>query len=747
MRPGRPGSATSRLVLTLTLVASVVAACARPTTPTTPTVPPNGTAPAPTSVATGTPVTAPGAPSATTAAPTASAVPPTATPATQQLADTVNRYLQAWQAGKYADMYALLSANAQASISQDKFVARYTNIASGIGQTGVTVAPQVPSNPAPTGTPPTINVPFHVTYKLNVLGNVDEDNVLPLVVDNGTWKVAWTPGLIFKDLTADRIVRYDPVLPTRGSILDRNGNILADQGKILTVGVVPGEIKDEKALLTALSDYLKLPQDQIKKDYAGAQPDWFVPIKDLPLTDKAAAQQKLGKVLGVSLQERERRVYPYGAATSDFVGYVTRATADDVKRHPDRGWDVGDWIGRAGIEAWGDKVLAGQKGATLAILEADGTTVVRTIAQKEAVPGANILTTVDVNTQIQANKILGDHAGSLVVMDPRDNSIEAISSNPSFDPNLFVLGMSDAQWAQLNGPTRPLLYRPAEGLYPTGSIFKVITLAAGLEKAGFKPADKFDCGLDWHGPGGIILHNWRAEGTLDLIQSLTGSCDPTFYTIGLKLNQIDPNILPTFARAFGLGQPTGTSGLDDAAGLVPDPQWKQKTLGQPWYDGDGINLAIGQGYLLATPLQMANVYSTLANHGRLRNPVLVNAIKRPDGTVVQSFQAQVKGNLPVSPTNLGYIYQGMRGVTSTPLGTAYYAWKGSTIPMEAKTGSAENETKKAHAWFVGYTPPENSSLLVLVMLEGGELGGEYAAPLGRQIVEYALQHPVKPLGG
>lgn len=748
MRPGRPGSATSRLVLTLTLVASVVAACARPTTPATPTLPPNGTTPAgPTSVATGTPATAPGAPSATSAAPTATAVPPTATPAAQQLTDTVNRYVQDWQAGKYADMYALLNAKAQASISQDKFVARYTNIASGIGQTGVTVTPQIPANPAPTGTPATINVPFHVTYKLNVLGNVDEDNVLPLTVDNGTWKVAWTPGLIFKDLTTDRIVRYDPVLPTRGNILDRNGNILADQGKILTVGVVPGEIKDEKALLTALSDYLKVPQDQIKKDYAGAQPDWFVPIKDLPLTDKAAAQQKLGNVLGVSLQERERRVYPYGAATSDFVGYVTRATAQDVKNNPGRGWDVGDWIGRAGIEAWGDKVLAGQKGATLAILEADGTTVVRTIAQKEAVPGANILTTVDVNTQIQANKILGDHAGSLVVMDPRDNSIEAISSNPSFDPNLFVLGMSDAQWAQLNGPTRPLLYRPAEGLYPTGSIFKVITLSAGLEKAGFKPSNTFDCGLDWHGPGGIILHNWRAEGTLNLIQSLTASCDPTFYTIGLKLNQIDPNILPTFARAFGLGQPTGTSGLDDAAGLVPDPQWKQKTLGQPWYDGDGINLAIGQGYLLATPLQMANVYSTLANHGKERNPVLVSAIKRPDGTVVQSFQAQVKGTLPVSPTNLGYIYQGMRGVTSTPLGTAYYAWKGSTIPMEAKTGSAENETKKAHAWFVGYTPPENASLLVLVMLEGGELGGEYAAPLGRQIVEYALQHPVKPLGG
>jgi penicillin-binding protein 2 len=268
-----------------------------------------------------------------------------------------------------------------------------------------------------------------------------------------------------------------------------------------------------------------------------------------------------------------------------------------------------------------------------------------------------------------------------------------------------------------------------------------------LEKGGFKPGDTFNCGLDWHGPNGLLLHNWKAEGTLNLIQSLTGSCDPTFYTLGLKLNQIDPNILPSFARAFGLGQPTGTSGLDDPAGVVPDPQWKEKNIGQPWYDGDGINLAIGQGYLLATPLQMANLYSGLANHGQLRTPVLVSSIKQPSGGVVQSFSAKPKGTFPVSATNLGYIYQGMRGVTSTPLGTAYYAWQGVNIPMEAKTGSAENETSKAHAWFVGYTPPDNPSLLVLVMLEGGELGGEFAAPLGRQIVEYSLQHPVKPVGG
>ncbi|HEX5414214.1 MAG TPA: penicillin-binding transpeptidase domain-containing protein, partial [Chloroflexota bacterium] len=292
-------------------------------------------------------------------------------------------------------------------------------------------------------------------------------------------------------------------------------------------------------------------------------------------------------------------------------------------------------------------------------------------------------------------------------------------------------------------PDDPLLFRAASGLYPTGSIFKVITMAAGLEKGGFKPSNTFDCGLDWNGLPGVTLHNWKAEGTLNLIQSLTGSCDPTFYTIGLKLNQIDPNILPTFARGFGLGKPTGAVGIGDATGLVPDPAWKQQNIHQPWYDGDGVNLAIGQGYLLATPLQMANLYSAIADHGTLRTPILVSQIKGPDGSVVKSYTAENKGNLPVSAQNLGYITQGMKGVTSTPLGTAYYAWSSSKIPMEAKTGSAENETSKAHAWFVGYTSPEQPRVLALVMLEGGELGGEFAAPLGRQVVEYAVAHPVK----
>jgi len=738
MKLVRQGRGSSGLLTAFLLAVLLTAACSRvgvAPTRAPPTTPAN-------------PAAAPATPKATSApraaAPTATAVPAaTATPSSDALKAAVDQYVQAWQAGHFTDMYPTLTKSAQASITKDTFVQRYNDISSGIDQISVKVDAAVPANAVPIGSPPTVNVPYHVTYDLAVLGQIAEDNQLPMVLENGTWKVAWTPGLIFKDLTADRVVRYDLTNPPRGSVLDRNGNVLAEDGPILTVGVVPGEIKDEPSVLKALGDYLKMNPADIKKLYASAQPDWFVPIKDLPDSDKATAQQKLGNVLGVSLRERTRRVYPYADAAADLVGYVSPTTDADMAALHSQGYDVGDMVGRAGIEAWGEKYLAGQKGATLSILEKDGT-LVRAIAQKPPVPGDTIMTSVDINDQIQANKILGTHVGSLILMDPSDNAILAMASQPTFDPNLFVLGMSDAQWNSLNGPSRPLLFRPAQGLYPTGSIFKVITMTAGLEKGVTRPSETFDCGLNWNGLPGVTLHNWEAEGTLNLIQGLTGSCDPTFYTLGLRLNQLDPNILPTYARAYGLGKSTQASGVDDAAGLVPDPAWKQKNRGQPWYDGDGVNLAIGQGFLLSTPLQMANVYSTLANHGTVRSPVLVTEIKATDGSVVESFSAKTLETVPMSPQTLADIIEGMRGVTSTPLGTAYYAWKGSTTPMEAKTGSAENETSKAHAWFVGYTPPDHPTTLALVMLEGGELGGEFAAPLGRQMVEYALAHPVKP---
>src|SRR5205823_1480986 len=267
----------------------------------------------------------------------------------------------------------------------------------------------------------------------------------------------------------------------------------------------------------------------------------------------------------------------------------------------------------------------------------------RTIAQKASVPGQDVKLTIDAGIQTASTEELGDKTGSVVVMDPRDRSVLALVSVPSFDPNQFVVGLSDAEWQALNGDARPLLLRATESAYPTGSIFKVVTLAAALENGVVRTSDSFDCGPDWKGLPGVTLHNWQPQGTLQLTEALTESCNPAFYEMGLRLDRLDPNILPTFARAFGLGKPTSTPGVHESPGTVPDPAWKQQQFGQPWSSGDGVNLAIGQGYLLATPMQMANAYASLID-GTVLTPNLVLGNK-----------GEVLGNLKISPSTTAAI--------------------------------------------------------------------------------------------
>jgi penicillin-binding protein 2 len=645
--------------------------------------------------------------------------PPTATPVPKRREDAASAYFAAWQQGQYSAMYDLLSTDAQAAISRDAFVRRYTNIHSGIGEQKLDVKVMGPANDK-------AEIPFSVTRQVAIFGELSESNSLPLVqAPDGTWKVAWQPGLIFSGLTASTTVRVTSDVPKRGRILDRTGKPLADNGTILSIGVVPGQIKDEAAMLQAVSDALGIPKEVVKQRYQGGQPDWFMPITDRSDMERDDLQTKIGSIPGVSLQDKPARIYPLGNAAAHVVGYVGHPTAQELQQLVSAGYDESDWVGHAGVEAWGEQQLAGTRGGSIQIVDQAGK-VVRDIAHKASVPGQDITLSVDGAIQNAAASALGDKLGSVVVLDPRDNSVLALASQPSFDPNQFVIGLSDDQWQQLNGADQPLVLRATSSGYPTGSIFKVITMAAGLEKGVTTPSSVYDCGMDWNGLPGVTLHNWQPEGMLRLSEALTESCNPAFYEIGLKLDQQDSTILPSFARTFGLGKATGVVGVQEAEGTVPDPTWKQQQVGEAWTSGDAVNLAIGQGYLLATPLQMANAYAALARGGSLLPPALV-----------KGEQAQPLGALDLSQPTLAAILDGMQRVTSTPAGTAYYAFKDDKLPIAAKTGSAENENPDAHAWFVGFTPPTKPTLLVLVMVEGGQHGGAVAAPIARQLIDMA----------
>jgi penicillin-binding protein 2 len=648
-----------------------------------------------------------------TAPPTPTLPAPTATPKPIAPEDVANTYFQAWQQGQFERMYDLLSAQAQATTPREVFIRRYTNIRDGIGETQLTIQASPRARNA---------IPFQVTRRVAMFDTMSEPNSLPLVQDgSGAWKVEWQPNLIFTGLSASSTVRVVADPARRGRILDRNDKPLADNGSVLAVGVVPGEIKDEAALLNGLAEALGIPAETIKRRYQGGQPGWFMPITTRPAADRADLEEQVGALPGVSLQDRPARVYPLGEAAAHVVGYVGHPTADELRQLATSGVDESSWIGRAGLEAAAEHDLAGTGGGAIQIVDQTGR-VLRTIARKQAVPGQDLHTSLDAAIQIQAATALADKIGSVVVMDPRDSTVLAMVSHPSFDPNRFVIGLTDDEWQALNGPDHPLVLRATESAYPTGSIFKVITMAAGLEKGAFKPTSTFDCGLDWRGLPGVTLHNWEAQGTLNLVQALTASCNPAFYEIGLALDRMDPSLLPGYARVFGLGQPTRIPGVHEVPGNVPDPS------GQAWSSGDAVNLAIGQGFLLATPLQMANAYVALANGGAVVSPNLLP----------QDAKVQVLSNLKLSPTTSAAILDGMKRVTSTAQGTAYYAFKDEKLPIAAKTGSAENENPDAHAWFVGFLPPDTPSLAVLVMIEGGQHGGTVAAPVARQIIDFAF---------
>ena len=675
-------------------------------------------------------------PSATAAAgvqPTS--VPPTATPTAPT--GVAGEYIKAWEQRRYADMYALLSKDAKAAIDEEKFVGRYTAIAEAATITEIKV---VASQPLSVTQPNTARVPFDVTMKTVRLGDIQESNTLPLVYDGGRWGVQWAPTLIFRDLAADNLIRMFPINPQRGSILDRQGRPLATQGYVIQVGVVPGDIRDRAAVVQAVSEFTKVPADDINKKIDKAQPDWFVPIKDVPTSREQEAKEKIESLDGVMLQHKSVRTYPNGDLAPHLIGYVTKVSAEDLEKLRAKGYEEDDIVGREGIEAWAEEQLVGQRGGKLAVISAKGE-VVKIIAEQPARRGFDVHLTIDIDIQRKAEQALGDKLpGSVVVMDPRDNSILALASFPRFDPNLFVQGMTDAEWGKIASDARhPLINRPSLAAYATGSIFKIITYSGAIEKLNYGPNTPTDCPGAWTIPStNIIVRDLHPEGhgVLPFPETLSESCNVPFYRFGFQMNGVDPNMLPSWTKSWGLGSPTGTVGLLEAPGIVPDPIWKQQTVGQEWFPGDAVNLSIGQGFFQATPLQMANAYSTLANRGTIRTPLVVRKIVTVDGQVVKAYAPEEKGRVQLSEATLKSMHEGLLKTGSTPKGTGYYAFSTFRTPLASKTGSAENQGVQAHAWFSGYAPADNPTALVTVMIEAGNAGGTVAAPVARQVFDY-----------
>lgn len=345
--------------------------------------------------------------------------------------------------------------------------------------------------------------------------------------------------------------------------------------------------------------------------------------------------------------------------------------------------------------------------------------------------------------------MLGERLGAIVVLDPHTGAIHALVSYPRFKPTVFTTGFDVDAWTELyTNEDRPLINRATQGLYPPGSIFKIVTISAGMEAIGLLPENTFVCTGKWDGLGKAFEKDcWlkTGHGRISLVDGLTQSCDVVFYEVGLALHKSDPQLLPNWARACGLGVPSEIIGVPENSGVVPDDAWKRANLNEPLFDGDAVNSAIGQGFMLTTPIQVARLTAAIGNGGRLLRPRLIDRIVTVDGEE-QVLEPEVAGTLPLSTENLSLIQQSLEAVTSGARGTARQAFEGITYTVAGKTGTAESGQDKPHAWFTGYAPADTPRVAITVILEHAGEGSQVAAPLFRQVAEAFFEWEARQIG-
>ncbi|HEY7020675.1 MAG TPA: penicillin-binding transpeptidase domain-containing protein [Ktedonobacterales bacterium] len=671
-----------------------------------------------------------------------------------------NDYLDAYSSGDYEAMYNLTSAASHQRFSSsqilganfkdahDYIVNRTKSI---LDESQVTTIRVTTDNVKQTNDT-TATLPAHIILTSQRVGDIPQDINIPLVNEKGKWLVNWSPGLIYSQLDDDsdpnytRKVHLFSAIGKRGSILDRDGNALAKDDTVYDVGVVRGKITNESALLNALASKLDFTTDQVKAKYQNAGANDFTLIRSITPMLYGQVSNAIANIAGVEIHQRIARVYPYGADAAAATGYVQAVSPDDLKNDKSGYYDQSDVIGRAGVELWAEQQLRPVKGGSLQIDEqnADGSLgkVVATLGSRDAANGADVHTSLSIADQQAAMSGLrgSGFSGGAMAVDPATGEVFAIASFPIYDPNDLALGFTPNGLARFQKLNAPYNNRALQSAQPVGSVFKIITLSSGLEH-GIKPTDVFTDNGSVSVPGtNYTLHEAQVSchGDITPVAAIGPSCDVTPAQIALKLNGQDPNILPTTAKAFGFGSPTGILGFvssEENAGLVPDPQYYKDKKHADWTGINAVNLSIGQDDFGATPAQIAMAAQALANGGVRMQPRLVTQITSPDGAIIASYAPKPVGKLPLSADNLSAVQIAMLGPTTQPNGTAYFRFKDFPLQIAGKTGTAESGQPRPDGWFMSFAPAitlsANSPKPQIAMgslVEYSDFGECYAAP-------------------
>jgi penicillin-binding protein 2 len=471
----------------------------------------------------------------------------------------------------------------------------------------------------------------------------------------------------------------------------------------------------------------------------------FEPIRlQTHLDDKLIAQIEENRVRlpGVYVQLEPERYYPHGALASHILGYIGEISEEDLTRLRENGYSVGAVVGKKGIERVYDQVLRGEDGGVQVEVDASGVQR-RTLAYKKPVQGQTLQLSIDWKVQELAENLLGDQIGSIVVTNPQTGEILAMVSHPNFDPNEFVSGISYKDWGKLlKDKNHPLENRAIQGQYPPGSIFKLMTALGALEDGVIDFNKVFLCkGIFWYKTWPYRCWRTSGHGWVNLEHAIIESCDIFFYQLGLMV-KIDK--IYSVAKDMGLGNKTKVDLDSEVAGLVPNAQWKESTQHVPWFPGNTIQMSIGQGYLLTTPLQMLDVTSGLAMDGKIYKPhLLYKIVDQNTGRTVYEKQPELLKSAVIDQKYLDFIKSTMEKVISSENGTGKKA-RISGVRVAGKTGTSENPHGDNHAWFTAFAPAENPKVSVIVMVENGGEGGVISAPMAKRVMEQAIGIDVTP---
>jgi penicillin-binding protein 2 len=546
-----------------------------------------------------------------------------------------------------------------------------------------------------------------------------------------------------------------PIEPNRGLIYDRNGVLIAENIPIFSLDLIPNHIKNVNAIITSLQGIINITPEDIRafrKAIGQHRPFELIPLK-MKLTEEEVAKFYLNQYRfpGATISARLLRNYPFGDTLSSVLGYVGRISDQDLKTIDTTNYSASNYIGKTGAEKTFESELHGTVGYQQVEMDASGH-IVRTLKRIAPTSGDNLYLSIDSSLQIAAEQALGDNDGTVIAIQPRTGEVLAMVSKPSYDPNPFVRGITVDEFKALQtNPDRPLYNRAIRGQFPIGSTIKPYMALEGLASGAI------DTNYTISDPGWFklpnsahIYHDWvkHGHGRVNVLKAIIVSCDTFFYGVAVKVG-IDG--IDKILDDFGFGEKTGVDPSEEMPGLVPSPAWKRKKFGVPWFPGDTVVAGIGQGYILATPLQMVQGVATIANRGNHYKLTLLHQVEKPDNTVL--LQQPAPGYPVVFPNQQIWdtVINGMIGVIKSidPSGTGGHVFgRDAPYSVAAKTGTVQvfrsggdkidqstlPKKLRNHSMFIAFAPVENPQIAIAVMVEHGTNAGVVA----RKVMDFYL---------